>query len=258
MHENIWLVLVVWTVLVIALITPGIGYNLLWLLGTGLIMAIPLGWTLVVAIARRRWRKKIVTATVEEDERAATYWARAIDAEAQVLGVLYLSSYLVAVNSLVSRLISGDGYFGLYLALLMVFAPIPPWITLVVAHSIKDKQGDQSLMRAAHTFLIGAFEPEYWYSKVFMMTEAAVFNTLTLAAPSAIASLISGEVASVLGLVVSMKCRPFLDDIEDYSDIVSRMATAVCVACGLLLQTTGINKTLIGAIAVLSIIAASL
>ena len=56
-----------------------------WLAGAGIFILCPLLWTVLVALARRRWWR-IVTTLFEENDRAVVYWGSAVDNEVQVLG----------------------------------------------------------------------------------------------------------------------------------------------------------------------------
>ena len=259
LHQRTRSVCASWTICVVLFLCIGLAVpGCALYAGVGFVMCGPLIWAAVVGLSRRRWWRVVAT-NFGEGERETAYWTNVVDNEVQVLSFGYLSTYSVAVNALVTRLIAGDGSFGTYLWLLLAFAPLPPWIVWVVARSAKHTQssGDDSPLRAAHTLLVKPFEDRYWWFKAWMMVEMTVFTVVTLAAPSKFASLVAGLAVCTASLVVSLVYRPFVEDVEDYSDIISKLGTTVIAACGLALEKRASNA-LVQTIMILCVCAVSL
>ena len=229
-----------------------------WLTGLGVMLWPVIGYLLVVQLLRARFWK--ACQNKHANKPTAYFWNGAKDVEQSVLVFLYFAAFLTGIGGLLERLGAGNSFAvqAVCAPLLFLYIFVPCFLCLALRdHKGNDlmnpkgypprpapddedeyKEWLQELLadEGPQYTIIASFEKKYAWFKAILLLEAAAFACSVMLPRYALTKLVSASVFSSFFAVIACVTRPYLEDIEDYTDLAGRAFVLVTLGVGIGLE----------------------
>lgn len=166
---------------------------------------------------------------------------------------VFVAAYAFVMNWYIAQMTFWDGENGGKRFILVVGFMAHSTAPLYYLYRLITDENADRTFRLFRSQLTDAFSDERMYTKIFLLIESAFFSLVVLVfSASSAGQLTGGFVVGLLFLFYYSYLRPYGDDMENLSDIISRVSSVFTCMMGLILATdSGASPVGVGVVLIL-------